>query len=153
MYHVTRSVTAVMTAGLLCLGTVLAGAASAAPPRGNKGDPPPERKPFKIGTATSAGSVAVEPNGNLVVAYDVASGATGKTFVCVLDRGASTCSDSLTLSPLDGDTVFGVPEVFAPSANHVVVLQETCCDSNPAGGDLLYTSTDGGATKLILDQS
>jgi hypothetical protein len=145
MYRVTRSVTAMMTACLLCLFTVLAGAASAAPAGGIKGDPQPELKPFKIGTATSAGSVAVEPDGKLVVAYDIESGATGKTFVCVLDRGASTCSDSVTLSPLDGDTVFGVPQVFAPSANDVVVLQETCCDSNP-DSDLLYTSTDGGAT-------
>jgi hypothetical protein len=145
MFRVTRSVAAVITAGVLGLFTVLAGAASAAPASGIKGDPQPELKPFKIGTATSAGSVAVEPDGDLVVAYDVQSGATGKTFVCVLDRGASTCSDSLTLSPLDGDSVFGVPEVFTPSANDVVVLQETCCDSSRAGGDLLYTSTDGGA--------
>jgi len=28
----------------------------------------------------------------------------------------------------------------------VVVLQETCCDSNPNGDDLLYTSTNGGQT-------
>jgi hypothetical protein len=135
----------VLTASLLCLFTVLAGAASATPASGIKGDPQPELKPFKIGTATSAGSVAVEADGKLVVAFDVKGGATGKTFVCVLDRGASTCSGSVTLSPLDGDTLFGVPEVFAPSAKHVVVLQETCCDSDP-NSDLLYTSTDGGAT-------
>ena len=146
MFRVTRSLAAVTTASLLCLFTVLAGAASAVAAGGIKGDPQAELKPFKIGTAISAGSVAVEPDGNLVVAYDVKSGATGKTFVCVLDPGASTCSSSLTLSPLDGDSVFGVPEVFTPSANDVVVLQETCCDSNTAGGDLLYTSTDGGAT-------
>jgi hypothetical protein len=144
MYRVTQSA-AVITASLLCLFTVLAGAVSAAPAGGIKGDPQPELKPFKIGTATSAGSVAVASDGDLVVAYDVKSGATGKTFVCVLDRGASTCSASVTLSPLDGDSVFGVPEVFTPSANDVVVLQETCCDSNP-DSDLLYTSTDGGAT-------
>jgi hypothetical protein len=140
-----RRVAAVMAASVLGLVTVLAGAASAAPAGGVKGDPQPELKPFKIGTATSAGSVAVEANGDLVVAYDVMSGATGKTFVCVLDRGASTCSESVTLSPLDGDTLFGVPEVFTPSADDIVVLQETCCDSNP-NSDLLYTSTDGGAT-------
>jgi hypothetical protein len=141
-----RSVLAVGGAGLLCLVTVLAGAASAGSAGGVKGDPQPELKPFKIGTAISAGSVAVEPNGSLVVAYDIHRDATGQTFVCVLDRGATKCSRSVRLSPLDGDTTFGVPEVFAPSAGHVVVLQDTCCDSNPAGGDLLYSSTDGGAT-------
>jgi hypothetical protein len=146
MYCMSRSVLAVGAASLLCLFTLLTGAASAAPARGVKGDPQPELKPFKIGTAISNGSVAVESNGSLVVTYDVHSGATGQTFVCVLDRGGSTCSHSVRLTPLDGDTAFGVPEVFAPSAGHVVVLQQTCCDSNPAGGDLLYSSTDGGAT-------
>jgi hypothetical protein len=146
MCRVSRSVLTVLTAVLLGLSTVLAGAASAVTAGGTKGDPQPELKPFKIGTAISAGSVAVEQNGDLVVAYDVKSGSTGQTFVCVLARAASTCTESVTLTPLDGDTVFGVPEVFAPSADTIVVLQETCCDSNPAGGDLLYISTDGGAT-------
>jgi hypothetical protein len=146
MYRVSRSILAIGAAILLCLFTALAGAASAAPAGGVKGDPQPELKPFKIGTAISGGSVAVEPNGSLVVVYDIHSGATGETFVCVLDRGGSTCSHSVKLTPLDGDTTFGVPEVFAPSADHVVVLQEACCDSNPAGGDLLYTSSDGGTT-------
>src|SRR5579863_8091339 len=146
MSRMSRSVLTIMIASLMCLVTALVGAASAAPAGGVKGDPQPELTPFKIGTAISAGSVAVEPGGNLVVAYDVKSGSTGQTFVCVLARGASTCSESVKLTPLDGDTVFGVPEVFAPSADEIVVLQETCCDSDPAGGDLLYRSTDGGAT-------
>jgi hypothetical protein len=34
--------------------------------------------------------------------------------------------------------------VFVPSANHVVVLQGDCCYDPAAGGDLLFTSTDGG---------
>lgn len=146
MYRMTRSIPTVMAASLLCLSTVLAGAALAAPTSGIKGDPQPELKPFKIGTATSAGSVAVEPGGSLVVAYDIGGGTDQRTFVCVLPRAASACSRSVKLSPLDGDTLFGVPEVFAPSADVIVVLQETCCDSDPAGGDLLYTSTDGGLT-------
>jgi hypothetical protein len=133
---------ALATAGLLGL----AGVASAATSGGTKGDPQPEAQPFKIGTAISDGSVAIEPSGTLVAAFDVKSGTTGKTEVCVLGRGARACSESVTLSPLSGDDLFGVPQVFAPSADHVVVLQETCCDSNPSGGDLLYTSTDGGAT-------
>jgi hypothetical protein len=146
MCRMSRSVLTVLTASLLCLLTMLAGAASAVSGGGVKGDPQPELKPFKISAATSAGSVAVEPNGDLVVAYDITSGSTGQTFVCVLARAASTCSQSVKLTPLDGDTVFGVPQVFAPSASDIVVLQETCCDSDPNGGDLLYTSTDGGAT-------
>jgi hypothetical protein len=64
----------------------------------------------------------------------------------VLARGASKCSSSATLSPLGSDDLFGVPEVFIPSANHVVVLMGACCDSNPAGSDLLFSSTDGGRT-------
>lgn len=148
MYRMRRSVPTVLTASLLCLFTALAGTAVAAPAPavGVKGDPQPELKPFKIGASTSAGSVAVESNGDLAVAYDVGSGSTAHTFVCVLARAASTCTRSVDLTALDGDTLFGVPQVFAPSADDIVVLQETCCDSNPAGGDLLYTSTDGGAT-------
>jgi hypothetical protein len=159
MYRLSRSVLAVMTASLLCLFTVLAGAASAAPakesPAGGlifpakenpaKGGLHPDLSPFKIGTAISAGSVAIEPDGSLVVAYDVKSGSTAQTFVCVLASGASTCSHSVKLSPLDGDSLFGVPQVFAPSGSDIVVLQDTCCDSDP-DSDLLYTSTDGGAT-------
>jgi hypothetical protein len=146
MCRMSRSVLTIMTASLLCLFTVLAGAASAVSGGGVKGDPQPELKPFKIGAATSAGSVAVEPDGDLVVAYDTGNGSTGTTSVCVLARAATTCSHSVQLSPLDGDSDFGVPQVFAPSGSDIVVLQETCCDSNPDGGDLLYTSTDGGAT-------
>jgi hypothetical protein len=149
MCRVSRSVLTVLTAIVLCLSTLLAGAASAGSGGsggGTKGDPQPELTPFRIGAAISTGSAAVEQNGDLVVAYDVKSGSTSQTFVCVLARGATTCSQSVKLSPLDGDTLFGVPEVFAPSADDIVVLQETCCDSNPSGGDLLYTSTDGGNT-------
>jgi hypothetical protein len=157
----SRSVPTVLITSLLCLstvlggtvlggtvlaGTVLAGTASAMSGGGIKRDPQPELKPFKIGAAISAGSDAIEQNGDLVVAYDVKSGSTGQTFVCVLARAASTCSESVKLTPLAGDTVFGTPQVFAPSADDIVVLQETCCDSDPDGGGLLYTSTDGGAT-------
>ena len=81
----------------------------------------------------------------MVVAYAIGNG-DGKTVVCVLDRGASECSSSVTLSPLDGDDLEGTPAVFAPSPNHVVVLMGTCCDENPNGGDLVFTSTNGGKT-------
>jgi hypothetical protein len=148
MYRMSRSGLAVSTAGLLCLFTALAGAASAAPAGGVKGDPQPELKPFQISTAQSGapGSAAIEPNGDIVVTYDISSGTTGATAVCVLDRGARKCADAATLSPLGGDSVATPPEVFAPSANHVVVLQSTCCDAAPNGDDLLYSSSDGGVT-------
>lgn len=146
MSRASRSILTILTAGVLCLVMIPGTAGAAVFGSGVKGDPQPELKPFKVGTAISAGSVAVESGGDLVVAYDVKSGATGQTLVCVLARGASTCSRSVKLTPLAGDTDFGVPEVFAPSGSDIVVLQEACCDSNPSGGDLLYTSTDGGAT-------
>ena len=149
MYRRSRSVLTVSTAGLLCLFTVLAGAASAGSAGGVKGDPQPEMKPFQIAktpTSESPGSAAIEPNGDIVVTYDISDGTTQKTAVCVLPRGARKCSTTVNLTPLSGDDVFTIPEVFTPSANHIVVLQNTCCDSSTDGGDLLYTSTDGGNT-------
>jgi len=154
MSRVRWKVLAAVTAGVLCVSAALSGAAdatSAAPKAGVsgvKGDPQPEIKPFKIAGAGSGGaSAAIEPNGALVVAYDVANG-NGKVVVCVLDRGASKCSSSVTLSPLGSDDTEGTPSayVFAPSANHVVVLMSTCCDSNVNGGNLVFTSTNGGKT-------
>lgn len=149
MDRVSRSVLAVSTTVLLCLSTVLAGAASAAPPGGVKGDPQPELKPFQISktaASDSPGSVAIEANGDIVVTYDVSSGSTQKAVECVLPRGARKCATTVSLNALSGDDVFTVPEVFAPSADHVVVLQNTCCDGAANGDDLLYTSTDGGNT-------
>lgn len=143
-----RSALAISAASVLCLFAALSGAASAgaAPAaKGVKGDPQPEMTPFKITAATSAGSAAIESNGSLVVTYDI-KGGNGKTFVCVLARGGRKCAHTVTLTPLGGIDTFGTPQVFAPSANHVVVLQDTCCDSNPKGGDLLYTSSNGGVT-------
>jgi hypothetical protein len=142
----SRSFVAVSTASLLCLFTALASAASAAPSGGVKGDPQPELKPFRISKtpSQSPGSVAIEPNGDIVVTYDNVS--RSKTAVCVLHRGASTCASTVSLSPLSGDSDYFVPEVFSPSANKIVVLQNTCCDTAANGDDLLYTSTDGGAT-------
>jgi hypothetical protein len=144
----SRSFVAVSTASLLCLFTALASPVSAASGGGVKGDPQPELKPFQISKtmSQSPGSVAIEPNGDIVVTYDIHSGTTGKTAVCVLHRGARKCAETVTLSPLSGDDEFTVPEVFSPSAGKVVVLQNTCCDSSANGDDLLYTSTDGGAT-------
>jgi hypothetical protein len=138
-----RSVLAISTVGLLCLFGALSGTASAATAGGGvKGDPQPELKPFNISAATSAGTAAMQANGSIVVTYDVDN--SSKIFVCVLARGADKCSHSVTLTPPGGLSEYDIPQVFAPSPNHVVVLQETCCDSNPNGDDLLYTSTDGG---------
>lgn len=144
MSRMRRYVVAVSTVSLLSLGTAMS-AASAAPAGGVKGDPQPELTPFKIGPASSAGSVAIESNGSIVAAYDIGTG-HGKLVVCVLGRGGHKCSDKVTLTPPGGIATFGTPQVFTPSAAHVVVLQESCCDTNPNGDDLLYTSTDGGKT-------
>jgi hypothetical protein len=98
--------------------------------------------PFELGPASSlGGSVAVERSGELVVVWDVGS---DRTAVCLIRMGGRRCSHVTLLRPLLRDSTFGVPEVFAPSPQHVVVLQDTCCDSAPAGGDLLYSSSDGG---------
>ncbi len=141
-----RATLATITAGLLCLSGALGGAASAAVRAGGiTGSPQPELRPFIIGPSSGAGSVALEPDGALVVAYGISSG-NGKTAVCLLSRGGRSCAHRVILSPLSGDDLFGPSEVFVPSANHVVVLQGDCCDNSPAGGDLLFTSTDGGRT-------
>jgi hypothetical protein len=140
-----RSAVALTTAGLLCLFT-MGGGAAAIGSKGIKGDPQPELKPFNIGKASGAGgNVAIESNGDLVVAYGVATpNAAGATTVCVLKRGGHTCTEKTVLHPPAGYVTEDVPQVYAPSKDHVVVLQETS-GTNP-NSDLLYTSTDGGAT-------
>jgi hypothetical protein len=148
-------VLAATTVGLMCvsatLGGVAASAASAGPAKPAtpiKGDPQPELKPFTI-AATGAGgaTAAIEPNGAMAVAYDIAGG-DGKVVVCVLDRGASKCSSTVTLSPLAGDDTEDTPSayVFAPSTNHVDVLMDTCCDDAAGGDTLLFSSANGGKT-------
>jgi hypothetical protein len=138
-----RHVLFVVSVSALCVATTLGGLASAGPTKGIKGDPQPEMKPFTIGASTSGGNVAIKPNGGLVVAYDIGTG-NGETRVCLLARGGHACTHTTSLSPLSGDDTFDVPEVYALSDSHVVVLQNTCCDASANGGDLLYTSTDGG---------
>ncbi len=136
-------------AGISVISTVavIAGTAVAGPLSGVKGDPQPELKPFKLGilSASSAGSIAMEPNGGMVAVYDIPSG-NGKAQVCVLSRGAASCATKVTLTPPGGDDTFGTPEVFIPSANHVYVLQGACCNDPASGGNLLFSSTNGGRT-------
>jgi hypothetical protein len=149
MVRIRRSALAIGTAGLLSLFTVLGSAASAMTTAGGvKGDPQPELKPFVIGASGyGGGSAAMEPDGALVVARGATTAnGVGKIVVCVLNRGANKCSSTVTLNPFSPDDLFGTPEVFVPSANHVVVLMDACCDSNPAGSDLLFSSTNGGRT-------
>jgi hypothetical protein len=137
---------ATITALLLGLFAALGGVASAAANSGGvKGNPQPELKPFSIGASADPGSVAIEPDGSLVVAYGISSG-NGKTAVCLLNRGGHKCTSGPALVPPSGDDLFGTSEVFVPSANHVVVLQGDCCDDNPAGDTVLFTSTNGGKT-------
>ena len=148
MTRVRWRVLAAATAVLMCvfatIGGIAASAATAGTARpavsGIKGDPQPEIKPFKISaTGFGGGNAAIEPNGRLAVAYAISNG-NGKAVVCVLARGASKCSSSVTLSPLVGDDLEGIPYVFAPSANHVVVLMGTSDDT------LVFTSINGGRT-------
>lgn len=148
----THGRAALATATLLGLLTVLGTTSPAFASRpslsgGIKGSPQPELKPFRIAPATSGGSVAIEPDGSLVVAYGIKSG-NGKTAVCVLARGGHACTHGgpVDLTPLSGDDEFPSTYAFVSSANHVEVIQNDCCDSSASGGDLLFTSTDGGAT-------
>lgn len=143
MQH-ARKALLVITTSLLCM-FALSGAAVAGPAGGIKGDPQPEITPFKIGAATGAGSVALEPNGGIVTAWDIGGG-HGRVRVCLLARGGHKCTSSVILNPLSGDATFGPAEVFVPFANHVEVVQNTCCDTNPNGSTLVYSSTDGGHT-------
>jgi hypothetical protein len=152
MSQVRWRVLAAVTAGLMCVSAALAGAAdatSAAPAggiSGVKGDPQPEIKPFKIASTGYGGAnAAVESNGAMVVAYVISNG-DGKTVVCVLDRGASKCSSSVTLTPPGGEDLEGTPVVFAPSPNHVVVVTSVCCYANANNDTLVYTSANGGRT-------
>ena len=140
-----RSGLILSAASAICLMTAFAGVAVASPAGGVKGDPQPELKPFKLGnlSASSAGSIAMEPNGSIVAAYDIPVG-NGRTLVCVLNRGKNACTDKPVLAPLDNEDSSGSPEVFIPSANHVDVLIGMCCDDNPSGDDLLFESTNGG---------
>lgn len=131
--------------GLLGLLTMSSPAlASPAITGGITGSPQPELKPFRIGPSVSGGSVAIEPDGSLVVAYGIKSG-HGKTAVCVLSRGGHACQQA-DLTPLSGDDEFPDTYAFVSSANHVEVIQNDCCDHSADGGDLLFTSTDGGRT-------
>jgi hypothetical protein len=74
--------------------------------------------------------------------FDIKSG-HGKSEVCLIAVSGRSCWHTTILTPLAGDDTFGTPQVLIPSANHVDVLQSTCCDVNPVS-TLLYTSTNGG---------
>jgi hypothetical protein len=144
--RVRRSAIAFGSAGLLCVVVVLGGAAaSGLAAKGIKGDPQPEMKPFRIGAAAGGGTVAIESNGSLVTAYSVGtSNAEGAAEICVLARGGHTCTHRVELKTASGDDAFGIPQVFVDGSK-IVVLQNTCCDANVDGDDLMFTSTDGGA--------
>jgi hypothetical protein len=137
--HVRRLVVAA-AAGALLVPTLLVGTALAG---GVSGSPQPDAKQFVVGTDASANSSAVLSDGSLVVAYDVGN----TTRVCRILRSGRKCTSLAKLTPLavDADDDFSTPQVFAPSAHTVVVLQSTCCATD-ADGTLLYTSTDFGKT-------
>lgn len=135
-----RSAVALTSAGLLFLFSA-GGGASALGSKGIKGDPQPELAPFRIGSsAGDGGTVAVASNGDLIVAY-VATHESG-VDVCVLARAGHTCKYTHKFTPLNGDSVFGVPQVFAPSPNDVDVLM----GEGFVHGDQFFRSTNGGKT-------
>jgi hypothetical protein len=144
-----RSGLAVSAASAMCLVAAFAGTAMASPAGGVKGDPQPELTPFKLGVlkaSSPGGGIAMEPDGGLVAAYDIGVG-SGRLQVCVLSRGGHGCASKTELSPpSSSDDTSGAPGVFIPSANHVIVLQATCCDGSADGGDVLFSSTNGGKT-------
>ena len=112
MSRMRRFAIAVSTVSLLSLGTALT-AALAAPAGGVKGDPQPELVPFKIGAASSSGSVAIESNGSIVTAYDISS---AKLVVCVLARGGHKCSHKTTITTHgDANTLFNTWQRIAGS--------------------------------------
>jgi hypothetical protein len=131
----------------LTLLTALSGIATASPASGVKGDPQPEAQPFRLSnTDSSLGTIAFEPTGSMVAAWDVPAGTTGATVVCTLNRGGRSCGHKVTLHTINKlglDTDAG-PHVLVTSANHVSVLEDGCCDDVAAGDTLLYSSTNGG---------
>ena len=141
-----RSTFLIGVAAALCLGTTLGGTAFAGPPSGVKGDPQPEAQPFRLSNQDkSPASIAFEPNGSMVAAFDVT---TKNAEICLLNRGWRSCARKLNLavpsSHNNWDSVYG-PHVLVPSANHVTVLGDFCCDHN-VNDTVMYSSTDGGRT-------
>jgi hypothetical protein len=145
-----RSAVALTSAALLCLAMSGGASALGSKAKGIKGDPQPELKPFTIGSSFSvAGGAVTTSNGDIVATYDVNN--SGRTQVCVLARGKTSCSHSSTLPEFSGAEALGTPAVFAPSANHVVILQPgSGGPSNPDGDDALYSSANNGTTFTTL---
>jgi hypothetical protein len=135
------------SAAALLLCGPLASAVLAAPAGGIKGDPQPELKMFRVSkTDSSPASIAFEPDGSMVAAYVVPYKSQGEIVVCMLNRGERGCSHTVSLHTLDGDSwaTTEAPQVLVPSANHVVVLLDSCCDTAANGDTLLFSSTNGG---------
>jgi hypothetical protein len=141
-----RSILAISAGVVLCVSTALSGAALASPASGVKGDPQPDHKPFQIAGASTAGGITLSADG-VVVAYAVTA-THNKIVVCPIKPGGRKCSFQTVITTPDSGTLepFGVTGVFHPSANHIAVLQNTCCDTATDGDTLLYTSTDNGKT-------
>jgi hypothetical protein len=140
MRHGRRFGLVLTAASALCLVTAFTGAAMASPAGGVKGDPQPELTSFKLGNlnASSSASIAMEPDGAMVVVYDIPVG-DGRLQVCVLDRGPRKCASKTVVNMPSGEDTTGSPEVFIPSANHVDVLQ-----AESPGDTQLFSSTNGG---------
>jgi hypothetical protein len=136
-----RTVAAIAGTSIVCLITAMSGVASAHA-KGIKGDPQPELKPFKLaGSGAEGGTVAIESNGDLVAAYVTSSAGTSVT-VCVIARAGHSCTYTHKFTPMNGDVVMGIPQVFAPSPDHIALVM----GAGDVHGDLLFTSSDGGKT-------
>jgi hypothetical protein len=102
-----------------------------------------------LGTASTPAAVALESNGNRVVAFDTRDTTPNKLEVCVV-KPATThgCWHSTRLATPSGYTnVYDYPQVLAIAPNRVVVTQAICCYFSGRQNTfalLLYTSSDGG---------
>src|SRR5215472_5301523 len=132
------------TAALVCLFGAPLSFASAAPVAGVHPAVARATGPFGLGPAKGLlGGITFTPAGSLVLAWYVSG---TKTEICTIKVGARKCGHITYLKPPGGltNTLSDTPLVFAPSASHIVMLQDTCCDTNTSGDDLFWSSSDGG---------
>lgn len=139
------------TIGLVLAATLVAGATPALAGGGIKGDPQPELNQFPIGNpGGGAGTGAVLPDGNLVLAAPSSSGTS--IHVCVLHPGSRACVSTATLDAYTGgggDSFYGTVEVVSTGGDDVSVVVEDCCYLNVGGdngGAVVFDSTNGGVS-------
>jgi hypothetical protein len=135
---------------LATVGVSAATAALATPAAGTVGNPQPELAQFKVGTAGGgAGSGAVLPDGNLVLASPSESGTSA--VVCLLHAGGRSCASTAALHAFKTgshqDSFYGTAEVLATGGKDVSVVLYDCCYIPPFnGGAVVFNSTNDGKT-------